>query len=214
MRLVMYIWPSIQHKFYPRRNLKMATNNYTMINDDDSAANQRIFDENMTYAATRKRQQELQRDLNMVRRNAQFMCFHRDEPNSPKRVTYLSDESLPKYVKDLAIIHSKTTVVCADADGCMSIFEGAQYTDKDVDDCAFQVHSMFEQMKWLTGDVDNFPGGSAAFNDFCNMLTAFDRMAAAYKGIMFQKNSGNQAKKNRNNGPKKGGYGVPTIYAR
>lgn len=191
----------------------MATNNYTMINDESAFANQRIFNENMSYAEAKRQQQELQRNLNTVKRNAQFMCFHRDAPNSPKRVTYLSDESLPKTIKDLAVLHSKTTVICTDSDGCMSIFEGAQYTDKDVDDCAFQVHSMFEQMKWLTGDIENFPGGPAAFNDFCNMLTAFDRMSNAYKGIMRQKNNNNQSRRNRNNGPKKGGYGLPTVYS-
>lgn len=153
---------------------------------------------------------EVQRQAVNIRKEVQHLCYHRFEPNNPKELKRLSDT----YNKNLATQFSETTVMCDGECGCHKIFEAAEYSEKDVNACQFQIESMLEQIKYNAGDIENFPGHEEGFEDMIAAVSVLPRLCEAYLKIMKARNGNANQRRRKDNSPKKGVYGMPNPYGR
>lgn len=135
-------------------------------------------------------------------------CFHKDQGNGKRCILKSALEENRNLPKDT---YTTSTVVCAGPNGCGRIFEGAVYTSKEADDAVFQLMSMVEQLKWNSKSEEEFPGGLDFLEDANRAVEIIDQVARIYKSVISDKER-NRQNKNRNNGPKKGGFGVPKVY--
>ncbi len=159
------------------------------------------------------RSRKVAAEQNAINRMIKRSCFHRDENHHPRQLIPINefDEEQLRRITGGNVQYSETTVICTGKDGCKTIFEAAPYSEDDIKGLVFAVSSIFEQIKWVAGNPQQFPGGTKGLDDASIMLDVLNDLCRAYsKMVEDRSNRGNGGQKGR--GDKIGGIGLPNIY--
>lgn len=166
---------------------------------------------------------ELQKDIGKLaaqlaasRRVARLRCFHRESVGEKRGLMQYSVALQRGLIRaeQKNVTYSPTTMVCIGHNGCNAIFEGARYERAEIEAALFQIQSMFEQLKWIAGSPQNFPGGPSKLDDVCIAIDVIESFFASY--IEVSNTVANKKDKEKENGKRKrgntGGYGLPGFY--
>ncbi len=159
------------------------------------------------------RSRKVAAEQNAINRMIKRGCFHRDENHHPRQlipINEFEDADLRK-ITGGNVQYSDTTVICTGKDGCKTIFEAAPYGPDDIKGLLFTVTSIFEQIKWVSGSADQFPGGAKGLDDASIMLDVLSDICRVYSKMVEDKGNRNNGRKDGRN-DRIGGIGLPNIY--
>jgi len=147
---------------------------------------------------------ELRRDQQQAELLLRQQCMHRSMNGERKEIVKLAESRYrdPAILKD----YPSSAVVCDGPDGCGAIFNAEMYSEADISAMAFQMNSVFEQIKLMA---------QLGKEEYDELMDAMDSWAIRVTPVLvFYRNMIKALKKkddkqNNNRKQSKGGIGIP-----
>lgn len=174
-----------------------------------------VNDVKFDQASLADRSRKVEAERLAINRMIKRGCFHRDENHHPRQLVPVSefDDDQLRRITGGNVVYSDTTLICTGKDGCRTIFESAPYGDADLKGILFAVSSIFEQVKWVAGSPEQFPGGVKGLDDVSIMMDVLNDLFQVYAKMTNDRINRNNDRKREGRGDKIGGIGLPNIYS-